>query len=279
MLLQAATALRSGIRYMLTEQPLSRAILLLPFTVGLLGAIATGLAVGFGDTEDPTVGDVRVVGALLTGLAAGGVGRGLWGWLAASVGGAIGFASFLVSEMDLATLAFGGLIFSSVILAPGYGLARLIAYTGQLISLDTPGRTAALRLWLRRGLRLGAALSGVILMVAAISAVALAEDPTSEVLGMLVIGAAWTGSYVLYRLVDRLDRGERGPAALFTVVYAPVGFATFGLMLDGVAQVTVGVAALAALETLVPGLLMALAPWLLAHVAGEQAAAAGQHRV
>lgn len=246
-------------------QPRSLPILVPPFAIGLLGALAVGLTVGFGDTDDAAVGLVRGAGAILTGVVAGVVGRGVWGWVAASAGASLAVSPFFLSEEPDPSVVLGAAMGSFVVLAPGYGLARVLAYALRLLSLRPEGRSAALRMPLRRALRVGVALSGAGVVVIVQSAIALSGAANLELVEALTISAAIGGSYVMYRLVDRLDRGERAPALVFAVLYGSIGLGLFGLMLAAEAPVP-----WAALETLVPSSFMALAPRLLVHLVRQQ---------
>ena len=101
-------------------------ILILAFLCGGIAAATVGLAVGFGDSEDEVVGQVRMWGALLAGLAAGLIGRGVWGWVAASAGATLGSAPFFPGIDGEPSLALGLLPFTAAVLAPGYVMGRVV---------------------------------------------------------------------------------------------------------------------------------------------------------
>lgn len=259
---------RRGLWAHVAAQPVSLPIVGLPFAIGLLGAAVVGFTGGFRATDELLAGDVRLWGALLTGLAAGVVGRGLWGWVAASAGATLGVSPYFLSDAFDLSIVLGAAILSCVVLTPGYALARAVASALRFLSLSAEGRSAALRGPLRRILRLGAVLSGAGLAVAALAAIGLSEDATIKSVVTLAIVAAVGGSYVMYRLVDRLDRGDRTSARVFTVIYGVAGLGLVGLMLAAGAPV-----ARALLVSLVPSGFMALAPWLLVRLVREQALA------
>ena len=100
------------------------------FAIGALGAAAVGLTVGFQGTHDPAAGPVRFGGALLTGVMAGLVGRGIWGWVAASAGAALAVLPFALTIFPGLPPAVGLAIFSCLVLAPGYAIGYVLT-TGQ----------------------------------------------------------------------------------------------------------------------------------------------------
>ena len=100
--------------------------LVLAFVCGGIAAATVGLAVGFGSSEDEVVGQVRMWGALLTGLAAGLIGRGVWGWVAASAGATLGSAPFFPGIDGELSMALGLIPFTAAVLAPGYVIGRVV---------------------------------------------------------------------------------------------------------------------------------------------------------
>ena len=264
----AAGTERRGPWAFLLLQSRSPSMILPALGMGLAGAAITGVAVGFGENDDPTVGQIRMVAPLLTGVVAGLVGRGIWGWVAASVGAAIGIAWFTLSEQDPATGLLGGLLLSLPVLAPGYGLARALAYVGKLWSLSPRGRSAAVRGPLRRLLRAGVLVAGGSWTLVAI-ALSASREPSGFV--QALAGAGALGSYSLYRLVDRLDRGERLAAVAFTVVFVPLGIVASGLIVAArQPEVALAGAVVGMSVVIVPILFMAFGPWVLVRIAEMQ---------
>jgi hypothetical protein len=264
----AARSGRRGPWAFLLAQPRSPTMLLPALLIGLSAAAITGLVVGFDANDDPAVSQVRMAAPLLAGFVGGLVGRGVWGWVAASVGAAAGMAPFLLEEQDLATGLLGGLLLSLPVLAPGYALARALAYASRLWSLDPQGRAAAVRGPLRRLLRAGILVSGGLCLVVVIT---LSAGGAPGVATAAMVGTAITGTYALYRLIDQLDRGVRLAAVPFTVLFVPIGVLASGFVVasrlpdTAWASTMVGIA-----EMLAPSLFMALAPWVLVRIVERQ---------
>jgi hypothetical protein len=259
-----------SIRTLLTSQPLEPAIVLLPFAIGYLGAAATGLTVGFDGTDDPVVAQVRLVAPLLTGAAAGLVGRGLWGWLAVAAGAVVAISLATNAMSDPVTLVTGWTFLSLPALAPGYAAVRLVARVGWLARLDPARRASSLRGSLRLALRGGVVLTGAAILVAELSAMASADGPDEPWLRWVVWFATVGLSYGMYRLVAWVDRGEQRAAMLFTVVYGLATAVLFGMLLSAQETVTWQPVAAGVFLVLVPGLFMALGPWVLVRGAEQE---------
>jgi hypothetical protein len=135
--------------------------------------------------------------------------------------------------------------------------------------LTVYGRSVALRVPLRRALRIGVVLSGGAAMVLALTAGALGGwmgMGLGGVVGLVGLGA----TYALYRLIDRLDCGESRPAIAYSVFYGALGLAWFAVMVAAGAPV-----GWALLQGLLPSSFMALSPWLLARLARDAHAGDG----
>jgi hypothetical protein len=267
-----ATTERRGAWAYLAGQPRSLSNLLSPLAVGFVGAFVTGATVGFGENDDAVVGQVRIAAPLVTGLVAGLVGRGLWGWILVSVGATAGMAPFMLSERDLATSLFGGFLLSLPVLAPGYGLARLLAFAKVMLQRDPRGRSAVLRVPLRRLLRAGVLLSGG-LSVVVIQATSVLSGQRDELMvpTYAALGGILCASYLLYRLIDRLDRGERRAAIPFTLVFGPIGFLAAGAIAANRQPDVAWISTLISLAVvLIPILFMAFGPWYLVRIVQAQ---------
>jgi hypothetical protein len=255
---------RRGLAELNANPPTFLSVLAVSFAFGAFGAAVVGLVVGFHDTEDGTVGAIRFGGALLTGFMAGLVGRGIRGWVAASAGATLAGLPFVLPLDPDPSIALGWAMFSYVILAPGYAVGRILTLALRLPTMNAEGRSAALRMPLRRTLRLGVVVSGGVAFLASLTAGAFLGT-TGMALGGVVGFAGFGASFALYRLIDRLDRGESRPALVFTMFYSALGLGWFGLLVAADAPLAWAIA-----ESALPSSFMALAPWLLVDVARQQ---------
>ena len=260
-----AATKRGGAWAFLAAQPRSPSVIVPPLAVGFVAATATGLAIGFDENDDAMVGQVRAMAPLLTGFVVGLIGRGLWSWVAASAGASIGITLFTLSELDPATGLFGWLLFSLVLLAPGYALARALAFLKVMQGLGPRTRSAALRAPVRRLLRAGVLLSGGLGTTAAIAVSAVRSELGFPAL--VALAAIVVGSYALYRLVDRLDRGDRLAAIPFTIVFGLIAIVAAGAIAANRQPDIAWISTLISMTVvLIPILFMAFGPWLLVRI-------------